>query len=117
MLFEGRQTGLAYDTSSLSAVNFNTTIAGIENADVILLVGSDLRREAPLVNTRVQKGCAQEKRGAKVFAIGPQTDLTYKVEWLGDDLAAADQGTQGVGRCAEGRLNALRSSWRRCVAL
>jgi NADH-quinone oxidoreductase subunit G len=85
-MLEGRQTGLAYDTSSLSAVNFNTTISGIENADVILLVGSDLRREAPLVNTRLQK--AIRKRGAKVFAIGPVTDLTYKVEWLGDDLSA-----------------------------
>ncbi|MFN3749574.1 MAG: NADH-quinone oxidoreductase subunit NuoG [Sphingorhabdus sp.] len=85
-MLEGRQTGLAYDTSSLSAVNFNTTIAGIENADVILLVGSDLRREAPLVNTRIQK--AVRKKGAKVFAIGPETDLTYKVEWLGDDLGA-----------------------------
>jgi NADH-quinone oxidoreductase subunit G len=85
-MLEGRQTGLAYDTSSLSAVNFNTTISGIENADVILLVGSDLRREAPLVNTRIQK--AIRKRGAKVFAIGPVTDLTYKVEWLGDDLSA-----------------------------
>jgi NADH-quinone oxidoreductase subunit G len=85
-MLEGRQTGLAYETSSLSAVNFNTTIAGIENADVILLVGSDLRREAPLVNTRIQK--AIRKRGAKVFAIGPVTDLTYKVEWLGDDLSA-----------------------------
>jgi NADH-quinone oxidoreductase subunit G len=85
-MLEGRQTGLAYDTSSLSAVNFNTTIAGIENADVILLVGSDLRREAPLVNTRIQK--AVRKRGAKMFAIGPVTDLTYKVEWLGDELSA-----------------------------
>jgi NADH-quinone oxidoreductase subunit G len=84
-MLEGRQTGLAYDTSSLAAVNFNTGIAGIETADVILLVGSDLRREAPLVNTRVQK--AVRKRGAKIFAIGPVTDLTYKVEWLGDDLS------------------------------
>ncbi len=83
---EGRQTGLAYDTSSLSAVNFNTGIAGIENADVILLVGSDVRREAALVNTRLQK--AVRRKGAKVFAIGPQTDLSYKVEWLGDDLSA-----------------------------
>ena len=85
-MLEGRQTGLAYDTSYLSAVNFNTTIAGIETADVILLVGSDLRREASLVNTRIQK--AVRKHGARVFAIGPVTDLTYKVEWLGDDLSA-----------------------------
>ncbi len=80
---EGRQTGLAYDTSSLAAVNFNTTIAGIETADVILLVGTNLRIEAPLVNTRIRKAI---KRGAKVFAVGPETDLTYKVEWLGDNL-------------------------------
>ena len=83
-LFEGRQTGLDYDVSSLAAVNFNTTIAGVERADVVLLVGTNLRWEAPLVNTRVRKAI---KKGAKVFAIGPETDLTYKVEWLGDDLA------------------------------
>ncbi|WP_397593791.1 NADH-quinone oxidoreductase subunit NuoG [Sphingorhabdus sp.] len=99
-MLEGRQTGLAYDTSSLSAVNFNTTIAGIENADVILLVGSDLRREAPLVNTRIQK--AVRKKGAKVFAIGPQTDLTYKVEWLGDDLAALAKAPKALADALKG---------------
>ncbi|TPG12672.1 NADH-quinone oxidoreductase subunit NuoG [Sphingomonas oligophenolica] len=83
-LLEGRQTGMAYDTSSLAAVNFNTTIAGVERADAILLVGTNLRWEAPLVNTRVRKAI---KQGAKVFAIGPETDLTYKAEWIGDDLA------------------------------
>jgi NADH-quinone oxidoreductase subunit G len=83
-LIEGRQTGADYDVSNLAAVNFNTTIAGVENADVILLVGTNVRWEAPLVNTRIRKAI---KRGAKVFAIGPETELTYKVEWLGDDLA------------------------------
>ena len=47
-MLEGRQTGLAYDVSSLAAVNFNTRIAGAETADVILLVGTNLRWEAPL---------------------------------------------------------------------
>ena len=83
-LLEGRQTGMDYDTSSLAAVNFNTTIAGTETADAILLVGTNLRWEAPLVNTRVRKAI---KKGAKVFAIGPETDLTYRAEWLGDDLS------------------------------
>ena len=99
-MLEGRQTGLAYDTSSLSAVNFNTTIAGIENADVILLVGSDLRREAPLVNTRIQK--AVRKKGAKVFAIGPETDLTYKVEWLGDDPAVLAKAPKALADALKG---------------
>lgn len=83
-LLEGRQTGMDYDVSSLAAVNFNTTISGMERADAILLVGTNLRWEASLVNTRVRKAI---KRGAKVFAIGPETDLSYKVEWLGQDLS------------------------------
>jgi len=82
-LLEGRQTGLAYDTSSLSAVAFNSTIAGIEEADVILLVGSNVRWEAPLIATRVRKVV---RKGGKVFAIGPEIDLGMQVEWLGDDL-------------------------------
>ena len=83
-LLEGRQTGLDYDVSSISALNFNTTIAGTEEADAILIIGSNLRWEAPLVNTRVRKAI---KKGAKVFAIGPEVDLTYRVQWLGNDLA------------------------------
>src|SRR5690348_52315 len=82
-LLEGRQTGLAYDTTSMSAVAFNSTIAGIETADVVLLVGSNLRWEAPLIATRVRKVA---RKGGKIFAIGPQVDLGMKVQWLGDDL-------------------------------
>jgi NADH-quinone oxidoreductase subunit G len=82
-LLEGRQTGLDYDVSSLSAVNFNSTIAGIENADAVLLIGSNPRWEAPLIATRLRK---IPKKGGKVFAIGPEADLAMPVEWLGDDL-------------------------------
>ena len=82
-LLEGRQTGLTYDCTSLSAVAFNSTIAGIETADVVLLVGSNIRWEAPLIATRVRK---VTRKGGKVFAIGPKVDLGMDVEWLGDDL-------------------------------
>jgi NADH-quinone oxidoreductase subunit G len=82
-LLEGRQTGLDYDVSSLAAVNFNSTIAGIENADAVLLVGSNPRWEAPLIATRLRKVA---KKGGKVFAIGPEIDLAMPVEWIGDDL-------------------------------
>ena len=98
-MIEGRQTGMAYDASSMAAVNFNTTIAGTEEADVILLVGTNLRWEAPLVNTRVRKAI---KKGAKVFAIGPETDLTYKVEWLGADLALLGYLPEAVTRAFAG---------------
>ena len=64
-------------------MNFNSTIAGIESADVVLLVGSNIRWEAPLIATRVRKVA---RKGGKVFAIGPEIDLGMKVEWLGDDV-------------------------------
>jgi len=82
-LLEGRQTGLTYDVSSLAAVNFNSTIAGIEGADVVLLVGSNPRWEAPLVNTRLRKA---QRKGAKIFGLGPEVDLGMKVAWIGNDL-------------------------------
>src|SRR3954447_9488267 len=87
-LLEGRQTGLTYDTSSLSAVAFNSTIAGIESADVVLLVGTNIRWEAPLIATRVRK---VPRKGGKVFGIGPEIDLGMKVQWLGNDLRLVDK--------------------------
>ena len=81
-LLEGRQTGMSYPTGNLAAVNFNSTLAGIETADAILIVGSHVRWEAPLVNVRLRKAV---KRGAKVFVVGPQWDTTYPAEFLGDD--------------------------------
>ena len=64
-LHEGRQTGASYDTSSLAAVNFNTTIAGIEQADAILLVGTNVRWEASLVNTRIRKAVKKRREGLR----------------------------------------------------
>ena len=84
-MLEGRQTGLDYDVSSLSAVAFNSTVAGIENADAILLIGTNPRWEAPLVNTRLRK--AVRRQGAPVFSIGPAVDLTYPVTDIGNDLS------------------------------
>ena len=82
---EGRQTGLAYDTSNLAAVAFNSTLAGIEQADAILIYGSHVRDEAPLLNPRLRKAV---KRGAKVYLIGPWWEPTYPATHLGDDAAA-----------------------------
>jgi NADH-quinone oxidoreductase subunit G len=103
-LLESRQTGMAYDVSSLGAVAFNPTIAGVEDADAILLIGSNLRWEAPLINTRVRKAI---KKGAKVFAIGPEVDLTYKLEWLGDDLSLIGKLPDQVVQAFDGATRPL----------
>jgi NADH-quinone oxidoreductase subunit G len=82
-LLEGRQTGLDYDVSNLSTVAFNSTIAGIEDADAVLLVGANPRWEAPLVNTRLRKAGL---KGAAIFGIGPEFEQGTRVEWLPNDL-------------------------------
>jgi NADH-quinone oxidoreductase subunit G len=81
-----RQDGARLDARSRAAYLFNTTIAGIENADACLLVGTNPRWEAPLVNARLRKRYLQ---GAfRVAAIGPALDLTFPVEMLGNNGAA-----------------------------
>ncbi|BEV00914.1 NADH-quinone oxidoreductase subunit NuoG [Novosphingobium olei] len=98
-LLEGRQTGLAYDASNLAAVNFNSTLAGIEDADAVLIVGSMIRDEAPLLNTRLRKAV---KKGAKVFIVGPEWDPTYAATFLGDDLSILGNLPQALVDAFEG---------------
>jgi len=72
----------------------NTGIAALENADAILLVGTNPRWEAPLVNTRLRK--AWLHGGARVGVVGPQTDLSYATEYLGagpETLSAIADGS------------------------
>jgi len=68
---------------------FNTSIAGLEDADAILLVGTNPRHEAPLVNTRIRKAWVQG--GTEIGMIGETSDLTYDYAHLGTsavDVAA-----------------------------
>nr|WP_166176371.1 NADH-quinone oxidoreductase subunit NuoG [Altererythrobacter segetis] len=93
-LVESRQTGMDYPTGNLAAVNFNSTFAGIEEADAILIVGSMVRWEAPLLHVRLRKAV---KRGARVFIVGPHWETTFPAEWLGDDVAVLGKLPKNVG--------------------
>jgi NADH-quinone oxidoreductase subunit G len=98
-LLEGRQTGLSYDCSNLAAVNFNSGLAGIEEADAILIVGSQVRWEAPLVQSRLRKAA---RRGAKVFVVGPEWETTYPATFLGNDLSVLDKLPKDVDAALKG---------------
>jgi NADH-quinone oxidoreductase subunit G len=93
-LTEARQTGMTYDVSNLAAVNFNSTFAGIETADAILIVGSNVRWEAALLNVRLRKAV---KAGAKVFIVGPEWDPTYPATYLGNDLKVLNRVPNALG--------------------
>ncbi|MBO89293.1 MAG: NADH-quinone oxidoreductase subunit G [Rickettsiales bacterium] len=76
-----RQDGAALDASVTTSYRFNTTIAGIEEADACLIIGSDPRLEAPVLNSRIRKRYLQG--GLHIGVVGPKTNLTYKYEYLG----------------------------------
>ena len=93
-----RQDGAALDPSSRAGYLFNTTIAGIDRADLCLLIGSNPRHEAALINARLRKRWLQGK--FKIGAIGPALDLTYPVTALGagpDALDALVSGSHSWG--------------------
>ncbi len=90
-----RQDGARLDASCRAAYLFNTTIAGIEQADACLLIGTNPRWEAPIVNARLRKRYLQG--GFTVAAIGPRHDLTYPVEWLGEGGQALNIAARGGG--------------------
>ena len=76
-----RQDGAYLDPRVRASYLFNTGIAGIEQADVLLLIGSNPRLEAALVNARIRKRYL--RGGFKIGLIGPHADLSYRYEHLG----------------------------------
>jgi len=118
---ECRVDGAAIPAADRAHYLFNTGLAQIERADVIVLVGTNPRWEAPLVNTRIRK--AVRRGGAKVFNIGPEVDLTYPLMQLGDDagvlgdlpqvvidaLASAERPAVIVGMGGMGSLGAVHA--------
>jgi NADH-quinone oxidoreductase subunit G len=78
---ECRQDGARLDPRCRAGYLFNTTIAGIEQADACLLIGTNPRREAALVNARLRKRYLQG--GFRVAAVGTPLDLTFRLEMLG----------------------------------
>ena len=116
---------------------FNTGIAGIEEADAILLIGTNPRLEAPVLNARIRKRLV--RGGCPIGVIGERADLTYPYTYLGagpdtlNQFLASDQPsvaqahgdrgagcarpcrwTAGSGRCLRRRrstLGAIKDGW------
>jgi len=109
---DGRQDGTvltpAYGRASYV---FNPTIAGIEDADAILLVGTNPRLEASLLNVRIRK--RWRAAPLPIGLIGERTDLTYPHEHLG-------AGPETLAELVAGRIgfaDTLRGARRPLVAI
>jgi NADH-quinone oxidoreductase subunit G len=79
---DARQDGAALDPElGRASYVFNATIAGVERADALLIVGCNPRREAAVLNARIRKRWRAGK--FPVALIGEQADLTYNYDYLG----------------------------------
>jgi len=101
-----RQDGAALDPTCRAGYLFNTTIAGIDKADACLLIGSNPRLEAPIINARLRKRWLQG--GFKAASIGPKLDLTFPVTALGAGPEALADLVSGKHEWAE-TLKAAKS--------
>ncbi|KKJ77512.1 NADH dehydrogenase [Kiloniella litopenaei] len=88
-----RQDGAKLNASDRSTYLFNSSIAGIEEADAVLLVGSNPRWEAALINARLRKRFLEG--GFKVGMIGEAADLTYEYDYLGAGPDTLKEVTSG----------------------
>ncbi|KAI7854934.1 G subunit of NADH dehydrogenase [Circinella umbellata] len=84
---------LAINNDFRGNYTLNSTIAGVEEADVVLLVGSNPRHEAPILNTRLRKAYLHNNQDFGV--IGEAADLTYDYEHVGQDAKSIESLLDG----------------------
>jgi NADH-quinone oxidoreductase subunit G len=77
---------------------FNSTIAGIDDADALLIVGSNPRLEAAVLNARIRRNWLATQM--PIGVIGQDADLTYATQWLGDDTTVLDELLAGKHKFA-----------------
>ncbi len=97
-----RQDGAKLNASQRASYLFNTTIAGIEDADTCLLIGTNPRWEAPVINQRIRKRWLMG--GFAIGVIGEQRELTYRADYLGAGpatLAEIADGQHAFGNVLE----------------
>jgi NADH-quinone oxidoreductase subunit G len=104
---DARPAGSALDArKGRASYIFNPTIAGIEQADAILLIGTNPRREAAVLNARIRK--AWRTGTVEVGVIGEAADLTYDYTHLGAGVDALAELASGQGAFANALKNAQR---------
>jgi len=95
-----RQDGAALDPSlGRSSYLFNTTIEGIEAADALLIIGSNPRYEASVLNARIRK--RWRRGGFPIGVIGEAGELRYDYEYLGAGADTLQELADGIHSFAE----------------
>jgi NADH-quinone oxidoreductase subunit G len=103
-----RQDGAQIDASRREFYVFNSTIAGIDAADAALIIGSNPRREAPILNARLRKRWVATSGRLPIGLVGEMADLTYKIEHLGSAPSLLEELRYGTHPFAQTLQSAER---------
>jgi len=99
------QGGDAFDPKTgRASYIFNPTIAGIDQADALLIIGSNPRREAAVLNARIRKRWRTGQ--LRIGVVGPKADLTYDYDYIGAGTDSLSDLASGKGSFADVLKNA-----------
>ncbi len=94
-----RTDGVQYDASNRASYLFNSTISGIDQADALLIIGANIREDAPIINARIRQ---QSLTGnMQIAVIGETLDLTYDYDYLGAGAQTLADLVSGNGAFAQ----------------
>ena len=108
---DSRQDGMVLGQGPRESWLFNSTIAGIENADVVLFVAANPRLEAPVLNARFRKQWLAGK--TRFGVIGEQADLTFGYDYLG----AGAKTLSGLAKSKNDFVAALKAAERPAIII
>ncbi len=100
------QDGAAFDPARREFYLFNSSVAGIDEADAILVIGANPRRASPVLNARIRRRWMQT--ACPIAHIGAPAELTYPATHLGDSPAALAALARGEGDFAAALGDAKR---------
>jgi NADH-quinone oxidoreductase subunit G len=93
------QFGYNFDLEARSNYLFNSKFSGLEDADLLLLIGADIRKNAPVLGARINK--LARFGSLKIARIGEEDNQTFPLKELGKDLKILDLIEKGKSEFAD----------------
>ena len=103
---DSRSDHVFVDNSNRSNYIFNPTINGIEESDLIVIIGANPRYEATILNSRIRKSYLNNN--LQVFSFGNVGDLTYPYKILSDNTSEIETLTKGESEVSKKIISAKK---------
>ena len=86
--YDCRQDNSFFVANKRSSYIFNSSISGIDDSDLCVIIGSDLRKEAPIIGARLRKKSLENDKDYPVFRVGCEYNLSLNTIELGKSFSS-----------------------------